>query len=156
MKLDRGVSSRVSSIILLSSIGHTLTLQVARENEGVETPKLGGVTRWCQEKPIFRISSDEWEKYLACLDFSWDPSKFSNKCGPACEMFAAIYEAVVHYIWPLPLVNRCDSWLYVLAYVCIAHARPPLLPMLGSYGWLVNQSESGYRHPPPHISSQKW
>ena len=25
-------------------------LQVARETEGVETPKLGGVTRWCQDK----------------------------------------------------------------------------------------------------------
>ena len=82
------------------------------------------------EQPIFRISSDEWEKYLACLDFSWDPSKFSNEyewwCGPGVKCSQRFTKLPYTTFGRHPWSTSATPGFPCLD-ICIAHARPPLL-----------------------------
>ena len=72
------------------------------------------------EEPLFYISEDEWNSYINCKNFDWQPSvhtsvwKWWEDVGK--ENFPSIYQAARHYLWVPPIATACDSLLSIMGW----------------------------------------
>ena len=73
------------------------------------------------QKPLFSISAEEWNEYVVCRDYEWNPMNHKNDhhwwTSAGRNMFPFVFVAAQHYIWTPPLLTKCDSWLSTLGYM---------------------------------------